>query len=102
MRKVSRTEKKIMTDELKETIENIEKEKFPEKFIARLEKNIPKENEWTLKKIITRIFFYPFCMGIIYLCLTGFLPKGQYFYALFGTAVCGAYLYSDLSSIFKK
>ncbi len=102
MRRATRLEKKIMTDELKETIENIEREKFPEKFAGLPIQEPPKENEWTLKKIITRIIFYPFCLGIIYLCFTGFIPNGQFLHGIFGIAVCGAYLYSDLYAIFKK
>ncbi len=102
MRKASKSEKKIMTEELKEKIENIERGKFPEKFIGKPEKEILKENEWTLKKILTRVFFYPISILIIYFCITEILPNGKATHALFGIGVCGLYLVADILNIFKK
>ena len=100
--KASKSEKKIMIEELKEKIENIEREKFPKKFIGKPEKEIPKENEWTLKKILIRIFFYPISVLIIYFCITEILPNGKATHALFGIGVCGLYLVADVLNILKK
>ncbi len=91
-----------MTVELRESIEKIEREKFPEKFAGWVKKEIPKEKEWTIKKILTRIIFYPFSLFIIYLSLTGLIPQGKIGKGIFGILICSAYLYSDLYSIFKK
>ena len=102
LRKATNHEKKIMTDELKETIENIERKKYPEKFINIPKQEKPKENEWTVKKIITRIIFYPVCIMIIYFCLTEILPNGKAIHGLFGIGVCGAYLVADILNIMKK
>lgn len=102
VRKVSKSEKKIMTEELKEKIENIEREKFPEKFIGKPEKEISNENEWSLKKILTRVFFYPISVLIIYFCITEILPNGKTTHALFGVGVCGLYLVADILNILKK
>ncbi len=102
MRRATNHEKKIMTEELKVAIENIERKKYPEKFknLPRQEK--PEENEWTLKKILTRIIFYPVCIVIIYFCLTEILPNGKAIHGLFGIGVCGAYLVADILNILKK
>lgn len=102
MRKATKSEKKIMTEELKESIENIEREKFPEKFVGKPKKDVPKENEWTLKKILTRVFFYPISVLIIYFCITEILPNGKATHALFGIGVCGLYLVADILNILKK
>ncbi|MFD2607360.1 hypothetical protein ACFSSG_17790 [Euzebyella marina] len=102
MRKASKSEKKIMVEELKETIENIEKEKFPEKFVGKPQKEIAKENEWTFKKILTRIFFYPISVLVIYFCITEILPNGKVTHAFFGISVCGLYLVADILNILKK
>lgn len=102
MRKASRSEKKIMTEELKESIENIERAKFPEKFVGKPKKDAAKENEWTLKKILTRVFFYPISVLIIYFCITEILPNGKATHALFGIGVCGLYLVANILNILKK
>lgn len=102
MRKAAKSEKKIMTEELKEIIERIEREKFPEKFAGYGLKEKPIENEWTIKKIFTRIFIYPICVGFIYVCAALLIPNGQLGKGLGGIAICGAYLYSDIYAILKS
>ncbi len=102
MRKAKIHEEKIVTEELKETIENIERKKYPEKFKNRPKQEKPKENEWTLKKILTRIIFYPLCIVIIYFCLKEILPNGKAIHGLFGIGVCGAYLVADILNMIKK
>ncbi|MEQ5790724.1 hypothetical protein J4E06_06655 [Muricauda sp. NFXS6] len=102
MRKAAKTEKKIMTEELKDTVERIEREKFPEKFAGYGLKEKPIENEWTIKKIFTRIFMYPICVGFIYVCAALLIPNGQLGKGICGIAICGAYLYSDIYAILKS
>lgn len=102
MRKVKKQETKIMTEELRESIEQIEREKFPEKFAGQTKKEILKENEWTVKKIFTRIILYPFTLLIIYISITGLILQGKIGKGIFGILICSAYLYSDLYAVFKK
>ena len=103
MRKAEKEEKKILTEELKTTIEEIEREKFPERF-----KNTPKPkqeqkiNQWTFKKTMIRFILYPFCVFIIYFSATGLIPSGKGFLGFFGIGISLAYLYADLYAIFKK
>ncbi|UII74455.1 hypothetical protein LV716_09265 [Flagellimonas sp. HMM57] len=99
LRKVSISEKTIITEELRDVIETLEREKYPEKF-KQQEK--PKKKEWTLKKTLTRLIFYPVCIVIIYFCLTEILPNGKPTHALFGIGICGAYLIADILNILKK
>ena len=91
-----------MTEELKDTVERIEREKFPEKFAGYGLKEKPIENEWTIKKIFTRIFMYPICVGFIYVCAALLIPNGQLGKGICGIAICGAYLYSDIYAILKR
>ena len=102
MQKASQFEKKIMTEELKETIEEIERARFPEKFVGSKERKVSRENEWTLKKITTRVFLYPISILIIYFCITQLLPNGKLPHALFGIVVCGLYLIADVLNILKE
>ena len=102
LKKASKSEKKIMTEELREVIENLEREKYPEKFQDRPKPEKPKEKEWTLKKVITRLIFYPISIIIIYFCLTEILPNGKAIHGLFGIGVCGLYLIADILNIMKK
>ena len=94
---VTKYETKILTKELKEAIENIEKENNP-----KLE-NIPKMNlkkekvkEWTFPKILTRLLLYPFCLLILWLSLTGFLDEGMILYRIFGIIIVLVYIITDI------
>lgn len=103
MRKAEKEEKKRLTEELQNTIEEIERTKFPERFegISKT-KPEPVEKVWTFKKILIRLVFYPFCILLIYVSATGLIPNGKGYLGLFGIAVSVLYLVADLSSIFKK
>ena len=101
MRKSGINEKQIMTQELKEAIEAIEKAKFPEKFLGQLENPEPLKNEWTFKKIIVRLIMYPICALIIYVSIVFALPGGKPIHGLIAIGICVLYYVADLSNIIK-
>lgn len=58
-------------------------------------------NEWSLPKVLTRLFTYPFCIFIIAICIWGIIEnsiKGL-FLAVPGIFVCLVYLYFDIKLI---
>jgi hypothetical protein len=60
-------------------------------------------NEWSLTKVLTRLFTYPFCVFIIAICIWGLIEnsiKGL-FPAIPGICVCLVYLYFDIELIRK-
>ncbi|WP_407515703.1 hypothetical protein KFZ70_15165 [Tamlana fucoidanivorans] len=84
---------------------NFEKQNQLEKIYALLdieteEKNA--EKEWSYKKIITRIFMYPFCIGLILLAIFLLFPDGKIIYAIACLAIAGAYLFSDIKILIGK
>jgi hypothetical protein len=99
MSKVIKYETKNLTDELRETIENIELLNNPE----LIKKSKPElENEWTFSKIITRLLVYPFCLFVICSCFYFFLLEGKVIKGIFGIAVAVAYPISDILLIIRK
>ena len=106
MSKAKKYETKILTDELKVAIENIEREKNPE-LINKPKTELKKEKikEWTFTKILTRLLLYPFCLLILWFSITLFLPGGIFKYktlGVFGIIVSLAYPVTDLIMIFRK
>jgi hypothetical protein len=56
-------------------------------------------NEWTLKKTLIRILFYPFCIFLICVAILKCIPKGEIFLAFGGLSLGGAYLYWDIQAL---
>ena len=86
-----------ITDELKQTIENIERNKNPDlvnKPIVKQETKLKKE--WTLSKILTRLILYPFCGLIVYFSITGLIPSGKGLLGIFGIVIGIGYPIVDL------
>jgi len=92
MRMIYNREKKYLIEDLKviigvETQENIENKEL-------------KKDEWTLSKIILRVFLYPFTIFItimsVYMILKGDLR------GVFGILVGVGYLYADIRTIQQK
>ena len=103
MSKAKKYETKILTDELKDAIENIERKNNPE-LINKPKTELKKEKvkEWTFTKILTRLLLYPFCLLILWFSITGFLPEGKTLYGIFGIVVALAYPIADLILAFGK
>ena len=102
LQKSRKYEIKQITDELKQTIENIERNQNPE----LLKKPIAKQetepiNEWTLGKVLTRLILYPFCGLIVYFSITGLIPEGKSFLGLFGVIIGFGYPIVDLILAFR-
>tara|TARA_R110002096_G_scaffold290016_1_gene484335 strand:+ start:973 stop:1671 length:699 start_codon:yes stop_codon:yes gene_type:complete len=101
--KSKKYETKLLTNELKGAIENIEQLNNPEiinKPILELKKE--KVKEWTFAKVLTRLLLYPFCLLILWFSITGFLPDGKTLYGIFGIVVALAYPIADILLIFGK
>ena len=103
MSKAKKYETKILTDELKEAIENIERENNPE-LINKPKTELKKEKikEWTFTKILTRLLLYPFCLLLLWFSITRFLPEGKTLYGIFGIIVALAYPIADILLAFGK
>lgn len=88
MRKVYRTEKMHQLEDI---------------FMA-LGEEYPKarEHEWSVGKILLRLFTYPFCIFLVALSLIEAIPKGEYLYGLLALIFSLTYLISDLVMIVKK
>lgn len=101
--KARKYEIKILTDELRDTIENIERLNYSE-LINKNETSLKKEKvkEWTFTKIITRFLLYPFCLFILWFSITGLLTEGKITHGIFGIVVSLAYIISDIILIIKK
>lgn len=101
--KSKRYETKLLTNELKEAIENIEQLNNPE-FINKQKPESKKEKvkEWTFTKVLTRLLLYPFCALILWFSITGFLPEGKTLYGIFGIVVALAYPITDIILIIGK
>ena len=106
--KAKKYETKLLTDELKEAIENIEQANNPELInTPKSESKTEKVKEWTFTKVLTRIILYPFCLFILYLCIQMFLnPDPNYPrqkpLGIFGIIVVGGYLVADITIIVKN
>ncbi len=101
--KSKKYETELLTDELKDSIENIERENNPE-LINNPKTELKKEKvkEWTFTKVLTRLLLYPFCLLILWFSITGFLPEGKTLYGIFGIVVALAYPIADIMLIIGK
>ncbi|QKX06190.1 hypothetical protein HN014_15150 [Aquimarina sp. TRL1] len=101
--KVRKYETSLLTEELKETIENIERSNYPQ-IDTKLKQNVnrKKDKEWTFAKIITRLLLYPFCLVIIYFSIVGLIKDGQLIRGIFAIAIALAYPIADILLIFRK
>jgi hypothetical protein len=108
MSKAKKYETKILTDELQEAIENIERENNPE-LISKPKTKLKKEKvkEWTFTKILTRLILYPFCLLILYLFIQMILnPDPNHLrqrpLGIIGIIIVGGYLIVDITIIVKN
>ncbi|MDO7174240.1 hypothetical protein [Mariniflexile sp. AS56] len=100
---VTKYETKNLTKELKEEIENIERENNPAlKSIPKTELKKEKVKEWTFTKILTRFLLYPFCLLILWLSITGFLDEGMTLYRIFGIIIVLTYIIADIILAIRK
>ncbi|MEZ4797889.1 MAG: hypothetical protein R2785_12065 [Flavobacteriaceae bacterium] len=102
LKKSRKYEIKQITDELKETIENIERNKNPELITKPITK--PKTEptkEWTFGKIVTRLIIYPFCGLIVYFSIVGLIPDGKRLLGIFGIIIGIGYPIVDLILAFR-
>ncbi|MEY8868797.1 hypothetical protein AB9K24_04785 [Meridianimaribacter flavus] len=101
--KAKKYETKLLTDELKEAIENIEQANNPVQINKpKSESKTEKVKEWTFTKVLTRLLLYPFCLLILWFSITGFLSEGKTLYGIFGIVVALAYPIADILLIFGK
>ena len=102
-----------ITDELKQTIKNIERNKNPELINEPITKTETEPTkEWTFGKILTRLIIYPFCGLIVYFSITGIIPSGKGLLGIFGIVIGIGYPIVDLilalrsrttaNSVYKK
>lgn len=106
--KAKKYETNILTDELKNAIENIERKNNP-KLINKPKAELKKEKvkEWTFTKILTRVILYPFCLFMIYLCIQMILnPDPNHLrqrpLGIIGIIIIGGYLVIDIIIIVKN
>jgi len=94
-------ETKILIEELKTTINNLDGlNNSKQKKDQNLENE--KVNEWSFSKIMSRILIYPFCVILIWLALTLMIPEGKIIEGIFAIIVALAYPISDLLIIINK
>ncbi|MGZ0017503.1 hypothetical protein [Yeosuana sp. AK3] len=60
------------------------------------------EKEWSYKKIITRIFMYPFCIGLILLAIFLLFPSGDVILGIGSLGIAGTYLFTDIKILIGK
>lgn len=88
-RMIYRFEKQNQLDEIFDLLDIEVEEKKPEK-------------EWSLKRILIRVFTYPFCLFLILLNIFLVIPNGSYRMAIGIFGFVGFYLITDLIIIFRK
>lgn len=98
LRKINNFEKENLIDELKHVIKQIEKTKGSNEEISE---NVL-EKEWTLSKILTRLVLYPFCLFIIYISITEFIPCGKLNRAILGISIPLVYITTDLKILLSN
>lgn len=62
----------------------------------------PPEKEWTFSKIMTRLFLYPFCIGLFSLGIYLLISGNQYILMIPCLMIPVFYFYVDLKILFKK
>ena len=93
----------LIQNELKETIGNIERQNNPQlKNEPPTNLNQEKIKEWTLAKILTRLFVYPFCGLIAWFSITGFLPDERFILGIFGIVIGLGYPIVDLIILLRR
>ncbi|MBA0884213.1 hypothetical protein [Flavobacterium undicola] len=97
--KARKYETKLLTNELRETIENIERINNPELII---ESKKEEEEEWTSSKFITRLLLYPFCIFLLGFFLIIISSKEINFKIIAGIAIVLTYLITDILLIIRK
>lgn len=102
LNKSKKFERKQITDELQQTIENIEREKHPELVINRKQSPEPElKKEWTFSKILTRLVAYPFCGLVVYFSITSLIPSGEHRLGIAGVVIGLIYPMVDLLIAFR-
>ena len=96
--KAQKFETKLQIEELRETIENIERKNNPDLIIKPKEE----ENEFTSSKFFTRLFLYPFCIFFIWFFITNLSLKEMNIKIFTGIGIVLTYLVIDLILLFKK
>ena len=96
--KAQKYEINLQINELRETIENIERKKNPEIFIRPKEE----ENEFTTSKFFTRLILYPFCIFFIWFFITNLSLKEMNIKIFIGIGIILTYLISDIILLIKK
>jgi len=99
--KSTKYETKDLIEELKNTIENIERLKKSEPIKERQLED-ESVNEWSFSKIITRIVIYPFCVFIIWMSIIGLLPEGKIKEGILAIIAALAFPITDLLLLIKK
>ncbi|WP_308993984.1 hypothetical protein QLS71_013960 [Mariniflexile litorale] len=100
---VRKYETKVLTEELKDAIENIERENNPEpEKITKTELKKEKIKEWTFTKILTRLLLYPFCFFILWISIDGFLDEGMTLHRIIGIIITLTYIVVDILMVIGK
>lgn len=84
---------------------NFEKQNQLEMFYDLLDIETEKnkiEKEWNYKKVITRIFMYPFCIGLILLAIFLLFPNGDLILGIGSLGIAGTYLFTDIKILIRK
>ncbi|RVT71092.1 hypothetical protein EOD40_17645 [Flavobacterium sufflavum] len=100
--KARKYETKLLTNELRETIENIENIERINNPELIIESKKEEEEEWTSSKFITRLLLYPFCIFLLWFSLTILSPKEINFKIIAGIAIVLTYLITDILLIIRK
>ncbi|MEX0996057.1 MAG: hypothetical protein WDZ45_03295 [Flavobacteriaceae bacterium] len=59
------------------------------------------EKEFSLKKILIRMFLYPFSLFVIFISIWSLFENGNIFATIMGVGVCGTYLFVDIKMIIQ-
>ncbi|WP_405397562.1 hypothetical protein [Maribacter sp. Asnod2-G09] len=87
--KIYQMEKKIQLEQIYEILD------------MESENNNPEE-EWSWKKILTRLIMYPLCVFLIAITFFFLMPTGKIIYMLLTLGIVGVYLYTDLKILLRK
>jgi hypothetical protein len=84
---------------------NFEKQNQLDKIFELLEIEVDErkiEREWSIKKVITRIFLYPICIGLILLAIFLFFPNDEIILGIGSLSIAGMYLFADIKILLGK